>query len=545
MASKRLRQLFVNLIGFAAAVIFLASLMGCGEGLPKGIKEQAKSIPGKIKAANKKNDQEQQKYKKLSSSADFKAVERFANKENWTNNFTRAKETLDRAKNLFDTQLDPLISKNKPESVPLVQQQIQRIKEVIGEAESLSRYPLSRFGMIKNTIGNAKKHHADANIHEQEITQIVQQFKAAPLEKTLADFPDNTSQINKRFAPFLELERLSKDDINVVRAEYKKHTSGADADYAAFTDSSLALTSNLEKIQILKAKFAKEIKQLYSSYTKILKDMKTSYQVTIKRESWDENSDYYNPGFATFQREVDLETYEAITNDNIDSIAKITAGFGRSRLSTSIGNYWKNLSINPTEQWPGRNHNAASFWVEDSKETYFHKYILEENGQTSETGWEKVDESFYNENIEHLGMAILAKPYGIFEQDRMVQATPPGMAYVGNSKYGKWQKDNSGNQFWAWYGRYALFSNLFFFPPYQYSYRSWNGWNNNYRNKKPYFGKTKKGFQKFGTNGTFVKKSPKFQSTTFAKSGGFKTQTASVRGAGANLRGGGPKNKGK
>jgi hypothetical protein len=133
----------------------------------------------------------------------------------------------------------------------------------------------------------------------------------------------------------------------------------------------------------------------------------------------------------------------------------------------------------------------------------------------------------------------------MFEQERLVQAAPPGMAYVGNSKYGEWKEDGSGDRFWSWYGKYAFFSSLFFFPPSYYSYNAWNGWNSGYRNTQPYFGQTKDGFPQYGTSGSYVKQSPKFQSTEFAKSGGFKSQTASVRGAGANLRGGCPNSKGK
>ncbi len=36
----------------------------------------------------------------------------------------------------------------------------------------------------------------------------------------------------------------------------------------------------------------------------------------------------------------------------------------------------------------------------------------------------------------------------------------PGSYLVGNPNYGSWQRDSSGNSFWAWYGKYALFSSL-------------------------------------------------------------------------------------
>ncbi|NWH03438.1 hypothetical protein [Desulfobacter latus] len=173
---------------------------------------------------------------------------------------------------------------------------------------------------------------------------------------------------------------------------------------------------------------------------------------------------------------------------------------------------------------------------------YFHKYLKEENGETSETGWEVVNASFYEQNLENLGMAILSKPYGEFEPD--FQAAPPGMAYVGNPEYGEWKQDESGNRFWSWYGKYAFFSHLFFFPPHYYSYGSWNRWNRDYRYKKPYYGQTQTG-RTFGSRGTRMKQSPRYQNSTFSKTGGFKTASASVRGRASGLRGGGPKSRGK
>ncbi len=530
----------------AGLILILSfTLAGCGGGLPKDLKNEAKSIPDTIKAGKSRVDEHKNKYTKLTKSSEFKAVEKFASKENWTQKFQLALDELTRAKTLYDKDLKPLVSKNKPELAPRVKQQIERIKKVISNADEVSRFPLTRFSKIRETIKNADRLQGLAKKNAEQIALVVSGLKKGAMEKANTDFPELSQKINNRFAPLTELDSQSQNNLNIVEQEYNNHKAKKNTDYAAFTDSSLALSSGLLLAKNLDTKIKREMGQLYTGYTKILKDMKEEYYVTIKRESWNENSDYYDPRFATFQREVTPEVYEALTAENLDTIAAVTAGFTGSRFKSNIGNVWNNLSINPTEQWPGRGHNAASFWVEDSREAYFHKYILEENGETRETDWEKVDASFYDANLEFLGMAILAKPYGVFEKDRLIQATPPGMAHVGNPEYGEWKKDNQGSSFWSWYGRYAFFSMLFSPRPSYYGYNSWNGWNNNYRNNRPYFGKTKTGSQKYGTYGSTVKQSPKFQSTNFAKSGGFKSQTASVRGAGANLRGGGPKSKGK
>ncbi len=539
------KHLLVNLIAGLTIAGLVAILAGCGAGLPKELKKEAQAIPGAVKTGKSRVDNHKKQYETLAALSEFKAIEPFAVKENWTHKFQLAHDELTRAKTLYDKDLSPLVDKNKPELVPQVKQQIIRIKKVLQNAEDLSRYPMSRFSKIRDTIENAAGLHSRAKKDAEQIILIATGFKTGSMAKAIADFPDLTEKINTRFAPLSKLERESRDHLSVVTAQYNRHTAGSTADYAAFTDSVESLDSSLELAKTLEAKLTGEMAQLYSSYTKILKDMKEEYFVTIKRESWNENSDYYDPRFATFQRQVSPEAYETLTADNLDTIAAISAGFAGSRFSSQIGDLWKELSIKPTEQWQERGHNAASFWVENSREAYFHKYMLEENGDTRETDWEKVDASFYDANLEYLGMAILTKPYGVFEQDRLTQAAPPGMAYVGNSKYGEWKQDNTGNQFWSWYGKYAFFSSLFFFPPSYFHYNSWNSWNNNYRYQKPYFGKTQNGSRKYGTSGSYVRQSPKFQSTNFAKSGGFKSQATSVRGAGAGLRGGGPKSKGK
>ncbi|MCK5836946.1 MAG: hypothetical protein KAH09_06735, partial [Desulfobacula sp.] len=471
------KHLLINgIIGLTLTVLVMM-LTGCGEGLPKVLKNEARAIPDTIKTVKSQVNKNKGKYKTLTGSPEFKVVKPFALKENWPQKYQLAFDALKRAKALYDKDLSPLISQNKPELVPQVKQQITRIKKVLQDAEDFSRYPISRFSKVRETIENTADLHSRATKNADQISQMATQFKTGPMEKALADFPDLTEKINARVAPLAKLKQQSLENLNVVETEYSRHTAESSADYAALTDSAQALASGLEQARSLETKLTGDMAQLYSSYTKILKDMKEEYFVTIKRESWNENSDYYDPRFATFSREVSPEAYEALTAENLDTIATISAGFTGSKFSSTLGGLWKELAIKPTDQWPGRGHNAASFWVEDSREAYFHKYILEENGDTRETDWERVDAGFYDANLEYLGMAILAKPYGVFEQDRLIQPAPPGMAYVGNSKYGEWQKDNTGNQFWSWYGKYAMFSMLFSSRPSYFGYNSWNGWN--------------------------------------------------------------------
>ncbi len=48
----------------------------------------------------------------------------------------------------------------------------------------------------------------------------------------------------------------------------------------------------------------------------------------------------------------------------------------------------------------------------------------------------------------------------------------PGSQLVGNPAYGSWQSGSNGMSFWAWYGMYSMFSNIFHRPIY---YDNWSG----------------------------------------------------------------------
>ncbi len=152
-------------------------------------------------------------------------------------------------------------------------------------------------------------------------------------------------------------------------------------------------------------------------------------------------------------------------------------------------------------------------------------------------------EEDYFENQAYLGMEILSKPYGYFEDERVKEASPPGMAYVGNKKYGEWRNDpGSGRSFWYYYGIYSFLNR----GPGHYYYRGgWSQWRTRYRNREPYFGGTAATGPVYGSYGRNVRTDRRYQNTAFAGRGGFRAQSPSVRGAGPARRGGGPGGKGK
>lgn len=522
------------------AVVFLA---GCGQGLSDATITRAKSVEQELKSTRNFLQSQKKKYESLTASKDFSALAEYAAREKWDAAFANAGATLTRAQAVYDKGLKVTIKQDKPEGEAQAKAQIKQVSSVIRKAKAQTRAPFERAARIKTAMTDTRAMETAALAAAGTILSTVQHLEQGPMVKAREKFPGSDEKITARFAPLSKMADDTKANTDIVKVQYKAHTKGS-ADYAAFATAADAIDQAKAVISKDGPRFEEDLNKLYQSYTKILEDMKVDHYATIIRESWDDRSDAYNPRMIYYTVLASPAVFKALTESESESIADLSPGYSgmKLRVSPGLGSAFKSLNINPLESWADSRHNAATIYLDSTKLKYFHKYIKEENGETSETGWEVVNASFYEQNLDNLGMAILSKPYGEFEPDP--QAAPPGMAYVGNSRYGEWKKDKSGGSFWSWYGRYAFFSSMFFFPSHHYSHGSWNRWNSDYRHKRPYYGQTSTG-NTFGSRGSMMKQSSRYQNSTFSKTGGFKNASASVRGGGSGLRGGGPKAKGK
>lgn len=133
---------------------------------------------------------------------------------------------------------------------------------------------------------------------------------------------------------------------------------------------------------------------------------------------------------------------------------------------------------------------------------YFHKYKVireKEDGSPYEEvyDWMEVSEDFFTYHSNDLGMEVASKKDGVVSK----QVSPPGYNnYVGNTRYGTWRTDSSGNSFWEFYGKYAFMSSMIGLvagPVYRSSYYDYY---NNYRGVRPYYGSmTTSGSYRYGT----------------------------------------------
>jgi len=143
---------------------------------------------------------------------------------------------------------------------------------------------------------------------------------------------------------------------------------------------------------------------------------------------------------------------------------------------------------------------------DESSEKYLHQYtVLKEDSfndtlVSETTDWLQVSDTYFNSNIDNMGMALITKTDGKLEK----KVAPPGYNnYVGNEKYGNWQQGSGGNSFWEFYGKYAMLRSVLGYgmsPIYR------GGWNDYRRNYYPagrtYYGRGANGGTQFGTTGS-------------------------------------------
>jgi len=150
----------------------------------------------------------------------------------------------------------------------------------------------------------------------------------------------------------------------------------------------------------------------------------------------------------------------------------------------------------------------------DFSKNYYQKYKVIIDEKTVNLEWMEVPKDIYERYKNFLGMTIWSK------QDGKVSTTPgpAGYEYVGNKKYGNWQRDSSGNSFWVFYGQYRLMSDLLGGG---LLYRNqYNSYAHNHSRGKPYYGAK----NQYGTNGSLTKKrKPNFYSRAMARKTGSST----------------------
>lgn len=544
--------------------ILLLSIGGChsgGTGLPRTAMVNISNLESKIKHVAASINRRGIAFEKLKADPDYPKLKKYAEKEKWGNQFSQSQKDLETVKAMINKKIEPLVKKNNYKDHLEINKLVLEGEKTIKKIKEDISYPKKRFKMIRQGIRKPQvvtQKGIDAldQIKKGEIT--LKEIISSSGKK----FPNKAEDLGKRMIPF------EKRRVKALSLKEKMDTALKEKDYATFVDQSAALSALAVQDNHDRKKLINRCDTLPKDYSKILTDMKVEYFIIIGRTSWNNALDY---PYETNYTYAPIEINETI----FDTFLKMPENKVLARLHQNPYNYynttptitpliprsgWNMLKIDGGLNLPSKD-TMGEFWTSNFKLKYFHKYTMLKGKQEINTGWIEVKESLFLKHTEDLGMVILSKPYGLYEDESIKEATPPGMQYVNNPRYGKWE-ERDNRRHWVYYNNYGYMNT--YTMGHRYSYREYNTWNNSYRNRRGYYGRpmgtnkmvNKAAKPKWGSRSPMAK--GRYGRSLFAKRGGFQKgqrrgfrsyhrrySSNSVRGAGSSRRGGGPGGSGK
>ncbi len=506
--------------------LFLCLVASCG--LPKDSREQLKQVPVRLAQLQSEIATAKSDYATFTSRSEYGFFKPYAEREKWSSQFEAAEKELRALEQLWSESLEPLQKRNKSKDLAEVEKGLVAIDAGAKTIGDQLRFVSTRRQILTRARDEAPKLHAEAK-------------KAYDL--SLAGLALLESKIAKARTAFAHRTGAIDDRAKVTRGHYSElanrwvtvdnqfaRTKTGDADYAVFADAATSLHKEAELIGKTEPKLTADLAGLARSYSKTLVDVRADFYLTAGRTSWDNWSDFSTDNDYTYNAvKVEPEVYDYFVALPPD---KDLATLRKSSVDEAM---WNKLGVDKKESFPGGDDDAV-FWLADDLVRYYHKYKVEENGQVSETDWIEVDEVAFELHEADLGMTIVSKPSGYFEDESLTQATPPGLAFVGDPAYGKWEQRNDGTSFWAFYGQWRFFNDMLG-PSYNgYSRTEWDNWNRNYRGNKSYYGDNEDD-PRYGTGGSYT--NTRIGSTPYAKRMRAE-EGSSIRGAGSSSRNRGP-----
>jgi hypothetical protein len=498
-----------------AAVLVACVCVACG--LPGRTREEATRTAAAIDAETGDITRKEAAYRTFAASNAYAPYRVYAERERWSGQFDYARAKTAAAKTTYERYVAPLLARNDSRDEYAVDVQTSRINRLISEARAYADIPQRRRAYVDQVAASyarlMQESHGNADAAKTALAALL-----AERDKAHSSFPARDADIEKRIQPVQKLADEAARASQKVSFEAANASTGRAADFVVLGDNAQLLSRNVNTIREDARTIDGQLKSLSTSYSRALADMKAVYYITVMRWAWDEDAD--SPAIHTYsypRQELTGEAFDYFNSlpESLPYIARLRSGwFGRSDLQIQdrvAAAQWEALHISPQEQWSYRDDTAEFGFMLSAD--YFHKYLITENGETHETDWQKVDETMFENHVGDLGMDIVSKPFGTFEDEKIANPTPAGLAFVGNPQYGRWQTDDRGTSFWAWYGAYRLFGDLLGARGQPYSYRrdEWETWSTRYRGQ-PYYGEDKDKRERYGTGGYVVGSSNRWAS---------------------------------
>lgn len=517
-------------------------LAGCG--ISQGTRNFAEQTERQIERRAQEIESARQELTAFLESPESEGLREAAEREQWVGRLDVAAQKVETSRKTYDEKVRPILEADDSSREYELYEPLESIGQILESTRENTEFWRVRRDAMMQVKANAGQVREQARAAVESIETQLQRIRPQSVQAK-REFEDQAEAIDALVDPLEERLTAAREALGVVEEQYRTHQQGSGGDYGAMLGAAQVIETNHAYVAQAANEAEAKFSQLSQSYARTLIDMNAEYFLTIRRQSWDNSRDY--PALHNYdypERQVDAETLR-----HFDEIRTSLATYKRGWFSNDLDLFrgvdaqrWNALQIDPEENWPSKDDDEAELWLQNTRAQYFHKYHVVENGETYETDWVPVEEAFFFANIDNLGMDVEAKPYGAFESEKMTNAAPPGMAYVGNERYGRWERRNGGTV-WTWIAPYLFYRSLFG-NPWQYNRSEWNTWRSGYYGSRPYYGGTASS-PRYGTRSSRTQSSPVLSGSRFGRSGGFSRPAGSVRGAGPAGRGGGFGGSGK
>lgn len=493
-------------------------LVGCRASMPDNARVTGESLAPAVDRTADTIAGFERDHQALLTNPAHAVIQPFAARAGFDEAFKEARAHLERARDLNKTGVLPHLRENRPEGVDAMMKAYNEAKEELDQARAaVDRISKTRTSLLKaaSDLPSFSKHAGDLATPLKGRGDLLR----PAIQRTKGKHPAKSSDLDLRFGEF----KRWADDVQAQRVAIDQERAKKTPDLLDVVRADERAVVSATEAEKLAADLDKRMTDLDRSVTRRLEDMRLDYEVTFARSSWDELSDWDTEGVYPF-RPVKISLHLA------EKLSKLGGEGVNSSLLREAG-------LNPYVNLPS-GHDSYEFWIEDMDDQAYQKYVETVDGKSTTTDWIPVEDAFFEKHEKNLGMEIYAKPYGMYDDEAITTATPPGLAFVGNRHYGHW----SGST-WTWLPAYFFYSRLFDGNHF-YRRDQWDDWNRSYRNQRPYYGPGEREEERqYGTNGRWGR--VYYGNSTWGRTTGFRTYDLSFRGLGPEYRGGGPGGGGK
>lgn len=521
-------------------ILLLAiSLLFIGCGISKESKISAENLLIKIADSKKTINRNKDLFLKDKATKDmhFYVIE----VEKLDKNFDNSLKDIGYIENQYKTVVTPILNENSSGQEQHLLNTVGNLNSLIRKAILKSEQPLIRAKRLQDIVKRKDEIHVESIKLNKETVDNFNKFEKFVLNAK-KEFPDKSVDLEEKLSKIRNIKNNSVESLTSIETVLK----GEFLDVSKFTNSyDLIVISN----KLLKTESeikTKKINELFHSYSKILVDMKSNYFVKVGRSSWDESSDWDSENTYIYSgREVSEKIFDYFDSVSDQDMGSLGGGLFSSSHSNQINTNFNqsavdSLNIDARESMSSSD-DSANFWIEELYTEDYHKYMIIEDGKKTETDWIKVSNEVFEKNIKNIGMELVSKPLGSYEEETINTPAPTGMSYVGNKHYGEWKTDSSGSSFWHYYGMWSFMNNIGGIGS-SYSHNDYDSYRNNRRHNEGYYGS---GGSTYGTYGSRTHKT----GSRYAKSDYIKKNRSNnhgnIRSAGHSARGRGPGGGGK